>query len=485
MKKTFLIAISIFFLFSCKLSKINKSGKGDSDRLFKISQNGKYGYIDKTGKIIIVPQFDGADDFFEGLAGIKSGSDLGYIDKTGAMVIKGKFTVIRGFSEGFALVKTDSTLAYIDKTGKIVIRTQLYEVFNFSNGLARVKSAYQSYDTAKTDYKGYHYYHTYGINEGKWGYLDNTGKMVIKPQFDEANGFNEGFAWVKSNGKYGYINKIGTIVIKPQFDIASNFFEGLAAVKIGTKWGYINKTGELVIKAQFDGCNNFKEGLAPVLIGNKIGYINKGGQTIIDLRFYMGQNFSEGLAPVQEKDKGNWGYIDKTGKYIIQAQFDSASDFNGELAWVKVKKGDSIKHCYIDKTGNSVWCSSYTLERPDLPFWKKFVANNNPSSEDRVFTVVEQMPIFPGDIDKWLNEHLVYPKQAKDMNIQGIVYVSYVVEDDGAITTVKLLKGVNSYLDDEAIRVVSTMPAFSPGMQNKHVVRVRCVVPVKFVLPQK
>jgi hypothetical protein len=87
---------------------------------------------------------------------------------------------------------------------------------------------------------------------------------------------------VQIGSKYGFIDKTGKIVIKPQFDDALlGFFEGLAEVQIGGKWGYIDKSGNIVIKPQFDGTSGFQEGLAKVFIGGKeAGYIDKTGRYV-------------------------------------------------------------------------------------------------------------------------------------------------------------------------------------------------------------
>ena len=78
--------------------------------------------------------------------------------------------------------------------------------------------------------------------DGKWGYIDKTGKIVINPQFDSATSFSKGLARVVIGDKWGYIDKTGKIVINPQFDSAASFCDGLARVVIGDKWGYIDKT---------------------------------------------------------------------------------------------------------------------------------------------------------------------------------------------------------------------------------------------------
>ncbi len=101
---------------------------------------------------------------------------------------------------------------------------------------------------------------------------------------------------------------------------------------------------------------------------------------------------------------------------------------------------------------------------------------------DKIFTIVQQQPKFPGDINKWLYDHMEYPEQAKDANIQGTVFMSFVVERDGSVTAIKVLRGVNNYLDNEAKRVINEMPKWSPGQQNGHAVRVQYMVPIHFIL---
>src|SRR6218665_3960374 len=87
--------------------------------------------------------------------------------------------------------------------------------------------------------------------DGKWGYIDKTGKIAINPQFDRAGSFKEGLARIQLGGKCGFIGKTGKIAINPQFDDARWFQEGLAGIKLGDKWGYIDKSGKIAIKLQF------------------------------------------------------------------------------------------------------------------------------------------------------------------------------------------------------------------------------------------
>jgi protein TonB len=105
--------------------------------------------------------------------------------------------------------------------------------------------------------------------------------------------------------------------------------------------------------------------------------------------------------------------------------------------------------------------------------------------EDEIFTVVEQQPEFAGGYDalaNFLRSHMKYPSNARRMEIEGTVHVSFVVSKTGAISDIKVLRGIMKECDEEAIRVVQMMPAWKPGMQNGHPVYVRMIMPLKFRL---
>lgn len=108
------------------------------------------------------------------------------------------------------------------------------------------------------------------------------------------------------------------------------------------------------------------------------------------------------------------------------------------------------------------------------------------SDEDDVFVIAEQMPTFPeGDITKWLAKNMTYPPIAEQCGIQGKVFVKFVVEKDGSVSNVEIVRGVDPSLDKEALRVVSSMPKWNPGKQKDKAVRISFTVPINFSLPKE
>ncbi len=113
------------------------------------------------------------------------------------------------------------------------------------------------------------------------------------------------------------------------------------------------------------------------------------------------------------------------------------------------------------------------------------VEEEEEAAEEEIFTIVETNPSFPGGDKKmyeYLGKNMKYPPIAQDNNIQGRVYVSFVVEKNGAITDVRVLRGIGGGCDEEAIRVVKSMPSWSPGKQRGKSVRVRFNLPIVFKL---
>lgn len=105
--------------------------------------------------------------------------------------------------------------------------------------------------------------------------------------------------------------------------------------------------------------------------------------------------------------------------------------------------------------------------------------------EQRIFLIVENMPEYPGgekEMYKFIGDNIDYPRLAKETGISGRVFVSFVVERDGRVTDVQVLRGIGGGCDEEAIRVIRAMPKWSPGKQRGKPVRVQYRMPIKFTL---
>ena len=130
-----------------------------------------------------------------------------------------------------------------------------------------------------------------------------------------------------------------------------------------------------------------------------------------------------------------------------------------------------------DESGGTVLKAVEEIATPKPP--------KQEAEQNKVFDVVEQQPQFPGGmgaLNQWLGSNIKYPAMAAENGIEGRVIVQFVVERDGSVSGVHVVRGVDSSLDKEATRVVAQMPKWIPGKQNGSAVRVKYTVPVTFRL---
>jgi hypothetical protein len=190
--------------------------------------------------------------------------------------------------------------------------------------------------------------------DGKFGFIDETGSILIEPQFDLAEEFSEGLAAVcvgpckfvdtdekesgetlnvqRWEGKWGFIDTKGKMVINPRFTKVGSFYRGKATFSLDDfllfkesatmQEGYIDKTGTVVIPSQFWSADKFEDdGLAVACVG--------------------------------DRDSRRCGCLGEDGKFVINPQFNEANPFRGPLAEVQVNKLDD--RSYIDRSGKIVW----------------------------------------------------------------------------------------------------------------------------------
>ncbi len=124
--------------------------------------------------------------------------------------------------------------------------------------------------------------------------------------------------------------------------------------------------------------------------------------------------------------------------------------------------------------------------------WNKYIRSNDHSvlktifnDDNDYFITVDNMPEFPGGdkgLIEYINKKIKYPSSAKKQNITGKVYVSFIVEKSGYVTNVKVVKGVDKKLDNEAVRVIRSLPKYKPGTKRGEKVRVLFTIPINFTL---
>jgi len=297
---------------------------------------------------IVPPRYDAVGIFSEGMAAVRIGYKWGYVDKSGNLVISLEYSQAGIFREGLVNVSTGVGEAlrygYVDKSGNMVVPPKYWMADSFSEGLALVLIGEGS--------------------TGKYGYIDNTGKEVIPLKYDAGTMFSDGLAPVgvadrETGFKYGYIDKSGNEVIPIKYLSAGGFFLGLAAVAVGDsendiKYGYIDKSGNVVIPFVYDGADGFREGLAAVRYGDadtgKYGYINMLGEEVIAPKYDNATAFYDGIAQVSVD--GEFFYIDHSGK---ETEFTAFS----QLDYKTFRDPEKGKWGVVDKAGNIIVPPTY------------------------------------------------------------------------------------------------------------------------------
>lgn len=333
-------------------------GRDFSEGLAAVRLNNRWGFIDKTGKIVIPIEFNEGDAqfntrFSDGLCAVRVGKDWGFIDHTGKIVIKPKFEADIYhppiFSEGLAAVHVAGhnwLYGYIDTTGKMVIPEQFREAGTFwSTGFSLVSTD----DPVKP---------ITNVDDPKYSFwINRKGQMVdISDEQAMHSSANGSYFFRDDENKFGLKNSKGNVLIAPQYVGADmQFHDGLAAVFDGQKIGYINDKGVVVIPPEFESMDEafiffipyFSEGFAPVFyptsnevsnIGfrkGKYGILDKKGHIAVNPKFFQLNSFSEGLAAASI-GPFKCGYVDHSGDFVIPPQFANCGDFKNGMAKIEI-----------------------------------------------------------------------------------------------------------------------------------------------------
>jgi hypothetical protein len=191
---------------------------------------------------------------------------------------------------------------------------------------------------------------------GQWGFIDQSGKWVVRATFDEAHPFVDGFARVKKGQHWTFVDKQGEFIARFQFMRVEDFQGPVARVKYlqpGRRtpyWGLIDTSGKWVTEPVYPEITRFADnGLAMTKDrSGSWGFINKKGQWVIKPTFGGLRPFSDGLA--MAKADGRWGFIDSTGVWIIPAMYEHVLPFRNGKASVRLI-GTHWK--ILDKQNNS------------------------------------------------------------------------------------------------------------------------------------
>ncbi|NLD93650.1 MAG: WG repeat-containing protein, partial [Fibrobacter sp.] len=371
--------------------------------LAAVCRDKMWGYIDKTGTIVLPFHYDEAHEFIDGKASVwfngkegcisKNGTftadtndefedeDIGFddddIDETDVdtggvdpdvindlwetVTLNGKECKVSLNLYGLAQYTIDNKFGLIDEhmnaitdpvydeiiideNSPILVRQNTMWTYLNRNGTILSKNTYEKAEEFSSDRAAV------SVN-GKWGYIDLQGEMVITPQFDESQGFWGNHAVVIQDDTSNVIDNNGNIVLRTGYKTVWFIENDLLYVSDDEHCGIMNISGKTIVPCKYDNIGFFAEGLCDIEKNGKYGFVDIQGNIVIKPKYSFVGEFSEGLAFFREDDDmSSYGYIDKNGKVVIKPTFDNAYDFTNGYALVDEI---GIKEV-IDKNGDLV-----------------------------------------------------------------------------------------------------------------------------------
>ena len=293
--------------------------------LFPILERGRWGFIDRSGRVAIRPRFEGTVAV-ESERAASAGRDKPE-ELFMARSVVAETTTIVG-------VRSGGSWGFVDRKGYL-LPLRFDQVGEFSDGLAPVRQG------------------------DLWGFVCGAGTLAVPVSFEQAGDFLGRLAIVGRDQKYGVIDQEGRFVVRARFESIrlgdSIFHDNRAVVTLFDKKGYVSRGGNIVVPAAYDDAMPFSEGLAAVTRAGRCGCIDTTGRMVIPPRWWTVGRFSQGRAVVLVD--GQYGYIDRSGAFVTKPQFTEARAFTSDdraLAWKGPLKG------WVDHSGH--WSVSRTEE---------------------------------------------------------------------------------------------------------------------------
>lgn len=309
-----------------------------SEGRIMVEKEGKKGYTDLNGNVVIPLRYPHAGDFSEGCATVAVVKDslfvfATFIDTLGRELFPPDFQDASAFCDGFAPVKLYERWGMIDHSGRMVLPTR-YEIM-----------------TAMQDTL------FFAGDENGVALFDGRMQPLTGFVYTWKGDLSDGRIPVQRNGKYGFLDRHGREVIPCTYDETGIFRLGRTLVRKGDRYGIVDTAGRLVLPIEYENTTlrgdkyMYSDSLALVEKEGRFGYVDFEGRLAIPFYFDDAYPFSEGLAAVRHN--GMWGYVDTRGEVYMPFVFDLASPFRYGRAEVvyqgltrKVnRKGKCVRNC--------------------------------------------------------------------------------------------------------------------------------------------
>lgn len=259
--------------------------------LAAVEINNKYGFVNRSGKLIIPVKYENATIFSEGLCGVKWNGKWGFINQRGEVIIPNKYQTIRPFKDGLAAVYAKEESYEINKNGNKV-EDEAMIIWTPSDYWVKPNQT-ELTEVLQTIIEG--------VNpeiedlipdrlDGKYGYKDQKDSVVVQYIYDMAYPFEGNYAKVEIGQKIGVINRIGKLIIPTKFDEIEHIGDEMFKVGIGKwknnnnslkfegKWGIINSSCYEILRPIYDYVWEFQSGFAKILLSDQFFFVDKSGR---------------------------------------------------------------------------------------------------------------------------------------------------------------------------------------------------------------
>jgi len=328
----------------------------EKQKLIRLKINDHYGFIDENGKIVIPFEYEKFLGVSDGLIATKKEGKWGFIDTLGNEVIAFDFDDADTFVNGYARIKVGTKYNIINQEGTIILPNYVNMISRMypslwlkigrldsfkihSPNLTPITSLY-------LEFVGHPHFNRISFKKnGKYGFLNTRGQVVINNEFEEASSFKHGYSYVRLNGKEGIIDTMGNVILPIIYDKRIGYRDKEGVLVKNKKFG-VYSNAQIVVPLIYEGIKGTQFGRFITKLNEKYGLVDLNNEVILPNQYdeIIDASFGYGCK-VRVKEK--WGFIEKDAFKITVPIIYDAIEVKGKKIIVK----DGLKYGLISDTG--------------------------------------------------------------------------------------------------------------------------------------